>query len=74
MNFVVYGKSACPGCDTVKNAIDMAGLKYVYLDVMKDEAAMDFMMEEGHRSVPQVYLNGFYIGGPVELVNYLKSL
>lgn len=68
---VVFGKATCPFCIKAKAALDEAGIEYTYHDVVKDSAALYRMIPEvkaiiGEKTpvtVPQIWLNGKYIGG-----------
>lgn len=70
-NVVVYGKMNCTYCDKSKMALDIAGIPYTYTDIMLDEDAMDFLIENGLRSVPQIFIDGEYVGGYTELCSRL---
>ena len=64
----VYSKSNCPECEKAYALLDKAGLSYHKIKVDEDTAARTFLIEEGHKAVPQIYLNDEYIG------NYKKLL
>ena len=64
---VVYGKPGCGGCDNAKMWLKMQGVKFQYLDITKDTGAMEFLMEGGYSSVPQIFRNGVHLGGYKEL-------
>jgi glutaredoxin len=53
----VYSKSACPNCDNAKRFLDQQGLRYREINIEKDSASRDFLIQQGHRSVPQFYCN-----------------
>lgn len=59
---VVYGKPNCPFCNKAKNILDMKGIQYKYIDVSVDLHSKDFLVSEGHRTVPQIYVDGVYHG------------
>jgi glutaredoxin-like protein NrdH len=58
MTIIVYSKPACPQCDTLKKQLDQAFIKYEVIDVSVDTEARHFLLNEGHRSVPQLYQDG----------------
>lgn len=62
----VYGKSGCSYCEKAKTLCELYGLEYEYIDATFDEAALDFLIENGFRTVPQVYIDGEHIGGYTE--------
>lgn len=74
MNFVVYGKKVCPSCENAKKALEVAGYEYTYYDVMMDEDAMDFVIEKGFKTVPQIFCDGDYVGGYESLLEHLKTV
>jgi glutaredoxin 3 len=61
----VYSKPTCPYCDMAKNYLRDNSIAFVEIDVQQDPAALEFIRAEGHRTVPQIYLNGrvFVPGG-----------
>lgn len=68
---IIFGKPTCPFCTKAKAALDKAGIEYIYYDVVKDSAALYRMIPEvkaiiGEKTpvtVPQIWLDGKYIGG-----------
>lgn len=68
--YVVYGKPNCSGCESVKKLLSEHMINYRYVDVSKPEhtEALQFLQDEGHRSVPQVYKNVF--GELIEVGDY----
>ncbi|MDR9828841.1 glutaredoxin family protein [Vibrio sp.] len=77
---VVFGKATCPYCVKAKQALDDAGIEYTYHDVVKDSAALYRMIPEvkaiiGEKTpvtVPQIWLEGSYIGGFDNLEKHLE--
>ncbi|EHD0090707.1 glutaredoxin [Vibrio vulnificus] len=78
---IVFGKATCPYCVKAKQLLDAAGIDYQYHDVVKESAAMYRMIPEvkaiiGEKTpvtVPQIWLDGSYIGGCDKLEVYLKE-
>lgn len=61
----VYSKSSCPQCEQAKNILKSYNIDYNEVRVDQDPTAREFLLQEGHRSVPQIY-NGskiFIAGG-----------
>ena len=52
----LYTKDSCPYCDGAKTLLKSWGEEYteVHLD---NPGARDFMIAEGHKTVPQIYYN-----------------
>lgn len=61
----VYSKTVCPYCVNAKNYLKNNGIEFTEINIEQDPAAREFVMSEGHRTVPQIYLNGkvFVAGG-----------
>lgn len=61
----VYSKTVCPYCVNAKNLLKARGIDFLEVNIEEDAAAKDFMVSQGHRTVPQLYLNGelFVEGG-----------
>ncbi|PMH44526.1 glutaredoxin [Vibrio sp. 10N.286.49.B3] len=78
---IVYGKATCPYCVKAKAMLDEAGVDYQYFDVVKDSAALYRMIPEvkaiiGEKTpvtVPQIWLNGQYVGGADNLADWVKD-
>jgi glutaredoxin len=54
----VYSKENCPFCDRAKNLLKLKSIPFTEVRVDQDPAARQFIVERGHRTVPQIYLNG----------------
>lgn len=63
----IYSKRHCPYCDQAKALLKSKGVAFeeIRIDEMSNAGARDFIMEQGHRTVPQIYFNGklFVEGG-----------
>ncbi|XP_065878658.1 glutaredoxin [Euphorbia lathyris] len=64
---VVFSKTYCPYCVSVKKLLDQLGAKYqaVELDTQNDGAEIQSALAEwtGQRTVPNVFIGGKHIGG-----------
>lgn len=54
----VYSKADCPFCDRAKNLLRLKNIAYEEVRVDLDPAAREFIMSQGHRTVPQIYRDG----------------
>lgn len=52
----VYSKSNCPFCDRAKHLLTQKGIVYEEVRVDLNPDAREFIMQAGHRTVPQIYL------------------
>jgi len=67
-NVVVYSKDNCPFCVGVKNLLEGKNVTFKEVNVSSDQAALDEIVKKtGHQTVPQVFVDGRFIGGFQEL-------
>ena len=71
---IIYGKPNCPQCAMAKSLLDSRGIEYDYIDITTTgKSAAEITGRAGVRSLPQIYLDGEYIGGFVELNKRLSK-
>ena len=64
----IYTTPFCGYCARAKSLLDKKGAAYEEMDVMMDEKKRTEMRDRAKRStVPQIFINGQYIGGSDEL-------
>ena len=54
----IYSKNNCQACDQAKNYLKNHGVAYEEVKIDQVPAAREFLLNEGHRSVPQIYKGG----------------
>ncbi|MBN2236795.1 MAG: hypothetical protein JW729_04500 [Bacteroidales bacterium] len=60
----VYSTPSCSWCTTLKNHLNVNGIKYTDVDVSKDQKAAEAMVKKsGQQGVPQTDINGQVIVG-----------
>jgi glutaredoxin 3 len=61
----VYSKKHCPFCDRAKALLTNKNIAFEEIKIDEDVQAREFIMEQGHRTVPQIYFEGklFVEGG-----------
>lgn len=61
----VYSKANCPFCTQAKNLLDLKGIEFEEVRIDEIPEAREFVLAEGHRTVPQIYKDGklFVQGG-----------
>lgn len=72
---IIFGKESCPHCVRAKQNFDDQGVAYTYYDVVKQPRALYEMLARvkpiiGAKTpvtVPQIWMEGNYIGGAAEL-------
>jgi glutaredoxin-like protein NrdH len=55
VKLTVYSKPVCPYCDMAKNFLTKNNFEFDVVDISEDPAAREFIMSQGHRTVPQIY-------------------
>ena len=76
MNAIVYGTKRCNFCTLVVNALEKEGATVEKIDVSEPNNLIEMRKVAGEnaRTVPQVVVDGKYIGGYTEVDRYLRSL
>lgn len=71
---IIYGKSNCPWCVKAIEELELQGVvfDYIDLDVIKKTAA-EVTGRKDVKTVPQIYIEGRYIGGYEDLMIQLKT-
>jgi glutaredoxin len=77
----IYTKDNCPFCDRAKALIESKGIEYTTINVGIRTEAREFLVDQGLRSVPQIFngdalLQGGYQGlasQPEEFWTQLKG-
>ena len=54
----VYSKKNCPFCDKTKYLLETKGIAYQEVKIDETPEAQEFVVAEGHRTVPQIYKDG----------------
>jgi glutaredoxin 3 len=78
----VYSKNNCPFCVQAKSLLQLKGVAFEEVKIDESSEAREFVLGEGHRTVPQIYQDGKLLveGGfqglkkqPEEFFNQLKG-
>jgi ribonucleoside-diphosphate reductase alpha chain len=71
---IIYGKPNCPQCTMAKSLLESKGIAYSYVDITTTgKSAAEITGRADVRSLPQVYLDGAYVGGFTELYAKLTT-
>ena len=54
----VYSKNNCPFCDKAKGLLKLKGIAFNEIKTDEVPEAREFVISNGHRSVPQIYKDG----------------
>ena len=71
----IYSKDNCPHCDSAKKFLEAKNIDFESVNIEKDSEAKDFLVSEGHRSVPQIYKGSelFVEGGYSALIKLTED-
>jgi glutaredoxin 3 len=66
----LYTTMYCPYCSRARALLHRKGIRFVDIDIAEEPARRDEMIRRanGHRTVPQIFINGEHIGGCDDLV------
>lgn len=60
----VYTKNNCSFCMMAKSLLENKNIEFQTINIEENEDARDFIISEGHRTMPQIYENGeLYVEG-----------
>ena len=54
----VYSKNNCPYCVQAKSLLQLKGVEFEEVKIDETPEAREFVLAEGHRTVPQIYKDG----------------
>ncbi len=64
----IYSGPDCPHCDKAKVLLKEKGVEFEEIDVSADpDAARRIFEETGERTIPQIFIDEFHVGGCAEL-------
>lgn len=70
----IYSKSYCPYCKMAKATLTRLGIDFEDFDVTSNKALETEMHQRSQRkTVPQIFINDFHLGGNDDLRAALKS-
>lgn len=71
--YTMFGHSQCTYCVKAKALFMARGIPFEYKDVREDDEAREFIVGQGLKTVPQIYLGDTRIGGYDDLCNFLDQ-
>ena len=68
-NVTVYMGPMCNFCDAAKRLLTKKNIPYKEINVALDEVKREEMLKKsnGKRTIPQIFIENFHVGGYVEL-------
>lgn len=70
---IVYGKNNCPFCQMAKDEMTLRGIPFDYIDLEEINKSAAEVTGRKVKTVPQIYIEGNYIGGYEELMAFLDK-
>jgi peroxiredoxin len=70
---VIFTQENCSFCAKAKDALSDAGYEYSELSVNHKTRSRILGAIAGHKTVPQIFINGTHIGDGEALTAYLKT-
>jgi len=55
MKLTIYTRDNCPYCDQAKTLLEIRGIVYNTINLEQQPEAREFLVDQGLRSVPQVF-------------------
>lgn len=72
---ILYTQPNCVYCDMMKSKLDEWGYKYEVIDIQKYESAKAFIvLDEGHKTVPQLYYGKTNVNRNVNTEEFTKEM
>jgi glutaredoxin len=59
----IYSKNNCPFCDRAKALLESKGVGFKTVNIEDEPDAREFLVDQGLRSVPQVFKDGVLLPG-----------
>ena len=53
---IIYSKNLCGYCTMAKNWLNSKGIEYKEINIEEQPEAREFVISEGHRTMPQIYI------------------
>jgi len=70
---IIYGKDDCPYCAMAKEELTLRGIPFDYIDLKEIGKTAAEVTGRKVKTVPQIYLEGEYVGGWDELMEHLNE-
>ena len=71
--YKVYGTRICLYCDKAENLLKTKDLPFEKIYIDEDDDAKSYIVEQGFKKVPQIWLDDKWIGGYDDLVRFLNK-
>ena len=71
--YKVYGTRICLYCDKAENLLKTKDLPFEKIYINEDDDAKSYIVEQGFKTVPQIWLDDKWIGGYDDLARFLNK-
>ena len=71
--YKVYGTKICLYCDKAENLLKTKDLPFEKIYIDEDDDAKEYIVKQGFKTVPQIWLDDNWIGGYDDLVRFLNK-
>ena len=61
--YEIYSANYCKYCQYAKSLLTKNNLEYIEHDIKLDDKAMEFIVENGFKTIPVIYKDGILVGG-----------
>jgi glutaredoxin 3 len=73
-NVTIYSTPVCPYCVKAKNLLKQKGVAYTEIDVSDPEEREKMIQKaNGRRTVPQIFIDDYHVGGCDDLFELEKN-
>lgn len=76
-NIEIYTKKNCPYCERAKNFFIKKLLDFKEISIDNDPLKIKYLemynRSQGRKTVPQIFINGHYIGGSDDLIKFSSN-
>jgi len=70
---LIYGKQDCPYCSLAKEELQLRGIPFEFIDLKEINKTAAEVTGRPVKTVPQIYVQGKYVGGYEELMTFLEQ-
>ena len=70
---IIYGTSNCPWCKMATEELSLRGMAFDYIDLEEIGKTAAEVTGRKVKTVPQIYVEGRYVGGYEDLMSHLES-
>ncbi len=74
MQIELYSINNCGYCEAAKSLLKSKNLEFTEININDDaQKRMELVEKTHHRTMPQIFIDGKFIGGYTELKEFLRS-